>query len=57
MIDIASEQYWSSKFEKKKEHKVDFANRIIKIGLILVGICVLANTILIYSFFNLLNKL
>ena len=56
MIDIASESYWDEKFEKKKEHKISFANKIIMVGLILFGICTVINTILIYKFFNLLNK-
>ena len=59
MIDITSEAYWEEKFEnkEKKEHKISFANKIIMVGLILFGICTAINTVLIYSFFNLLNKL
>lgn len=58
MIDIANEQYWDAKFENKKEQKkMTFANKIIMLGLILFGICTVINTILIYAFFNLLNKL
>lgn len=57
MIDVTNEEYWNSRFEKNKEHKTTFANKMIKIGLILFSICVLINTILIYSFFSLLNKI
>lgn len=57
MIDITSESYWNEKFEDKKEHKLSFANKIIMVGLILFGICTVINTVLIYAFFNLLNKL
>lgn len=58
MIDITSESYWDEKFENKKEaHKLTFANKIIMVGLILFGICTVINTVLIYAFFNLLNKL
>lgn len=56
MIDIASEVYWDEKFEKKKEHKLSFANKIIMVGLILFVICTAINVILIYKFFNLLNN-
>lgn len=57
MIDIASESYWDEKFEKKEEHKISFANKIIMVGLILFGICTVLNTVMIYTFFNLLNEL
>jgi len=57
MIDITSEAYWNEKFEDRTKHKISFANKIIMVGLILFGICTLINTILIYAFFNLLNKL
>ena len=57
MIDVTDSSYWNEKFEEKKEHKIGFANKIIMIGLILFGRCTVINTALIYSFFNLLNKL
>ena len=57
MIDVTDVGYWDEKFEEKEEHKISFANKIIMIGLILFGICTLINTVLIYAFFNLLNKL
>lgn len=57
MIDLTREQYWEEKFEEKKENKISFANKIIMVGLILFGICTVINTVLIYAFFNLLNKI
>ncbi len=58
MIEIANEAYWDEKFEDKKEKKKPtFSDKIIMIGLILFGVCTVINTILIYAFFNLLNKL
>ena len=57
MIDITSDTYWDEKFEKKEEQKISFANKIIMVGLILFGICTVINTVLIYSFFNLLKEL
>lgn len=57
MIDITSEQYWNEKFENTKEHKTSFENKIIKVGLSVLGICTVINSILIYMFFNLLSKL
>ncbi len=58
MIDVADTNFWNSKFEEKEEkHKLTFANKIIMVGLILFGVCTTINTVLIYTFFNLLNKL
>lgn len=58
MIDVADTSFWNDKFEEKKEeHKLTFANKIIMVGLVLFGICTTVNTVLIYTFFNLLNKL
>lgn len=57
MMDVTDVGYWDEKFENKKERKISFANKIIMIGLILFGICTLINTVLIYAFFDLLNKL
>jgi len=58
MIDITSEQCWEEKFENKKVHKkMSFENRVITIGLILFGICIIINSVLIYTFFSLLNKI
>ena len=58
MIDFSSvEANFNDKFEKKEEHKISFENKIIMVGLILFGGCTLINSVLIYTFFNLLNKL
>ena len=57
MMNLSSEAFWDEKFEKKEKTKLPFANKIIMIGLVLFGICTLINTILIYAFFNLLNKM
>ncbi len=58
MIDVSDLNVnWDEKFEKKEKPKLTFANKIIMVGLILFGICTLINTILIYGFFNLLNKM
>ena len=58
MIDVADTNFWNEKFEEKEEkHKLTFANKIIMVGLILFGVCTTINTVLMYTFFNLLNKL
>lgn len=58
MIDITNEQCWEEKFEDKKEYrKMSFENRVIMIGLILFGTCIIINSVLIYTFFSLLSKL
>lgn len=58
MIDVADTNFWNEKFEEKEEkQKLTFANKIIMVGLILFGVCTTINTVLIYTFFNLLNKL
>ena len=58
MIDVADTNFWNEKFEEKEEkHKLTFTNKIIMVGLILFGVCTTINTVLIYTFFNLLNKL
>ena len=51
------EEYWDDRFEKKEKQKTSFSNKIIIVGLILFVICTVVNTLLIYEFFNLLNKL
>ena len=58
MIDFSEvEVDWNGKFEKEEKSKLSFENKIIMVGLILFGVCTLINTALIYTFFNLLNKL
>ena len=58
MIDITDTQCWEEKFEDANAHKkMSFENRIIMIGLILFGLCILINSVLIYTFFSLLNKI
>ena len=58
MIDVADTNFWNSKFEEKEEkHKLTFANKIIMVWLILFWVCTTINTVIIYTFFNLLNKL
>ena len=58
MIDVADTNFWNEKFEEKEEkHKLTFANKIIMVGLILFGVCTTINTVLINTFFKLLNKL
>ena len=51
------EECWDDRFEKKEKQKTSFSNKIIIVGLILFVICTVVNTLLIYEFFNLLNKL
>ena len=58
MIDFTSEEVWNDKFQDKHiKQKMSFENRIITIGLLLFGTCITINTILIYVFFKLLNKI
>ena len=58
MIDITNEMCWEEKFEDTKvQKKMSFENRVITIGLILFGICIIINSVLIYVFFSLLSKI
>lgn len=57
MIEATDARYWDERFEQEPKHKISFANKIIMIGLILFGMCTTINTVLIYTFFNLLNKI
>lgn len=56
MMDVSDTKCWSDNFEEVPE-KPSFTSKIIMIGLILFGICTTVNTILIYSFVNLLKKI
>lgn len=65
MIDITKDEFWDDKYEevtklKKKENKVkEFItkHKLITALLILLGIFMIANTILIYNFFRILMEI
>ena len=58
MIDFTSEAVWNENFKDKHvKQKMSFENRIVSIGLVLFGTCITINTILIYIFVRLLNKM
>ncbi len=65
MIDITKDEFWDDKYEevtknKTKENKVkEFItkHKIITVLLILLGIFMIANTILIYNFFRILMEM
>ena len=57
MVEVTDEQIWNEKFEEKKKQKMSFENKIVSIGLILFGICIIINSVLIYTFFRVLGKL
>ncbi len=56
MVNITSEQIWGN-FEDKPKNKMSFENKIITVGLILFGICIILNSMLIYTFFKVLGEL
>ena len=65
MIDITKDEFWDDKYEEvtkkeKKENKVKefiITHKLITILLILLGIFMIANTILIYNFFKMLETI
>lgn len=65
MIDITKDEFWDDKYEEvtktdKKENKVkEFItkHKLITALLILLGIFMIANTILIYNFFRILMEI
>lgn len=65
MIDITKDEFWDDKYEEvtkkeKKENKVkEFItkHKLITVLLILLGIFMIANTILIYNFFKILMEM
>lgn len=65
MIDITKDEFWDDKYEEvtkkeKKENKVkEFItkHKLITVLLILLGIFMIANTILIYNFFRILMEM
>lgn len=60
MIELTKENIWETEYTVKTEKnklKKNKLNKIIMIGLTLLSVVVGANLILIYTFFNLLNKI
>ena len=65
MIDITKDEFWDDKYEEvtkkeKKENKVKefiITHKLITVLLILLGIFMIANTILIYNFFKMLETI
>lgn len=65
MIDITKDEFWDDKYEEvtkkeKKENKVKefiIKHKLITVLLILLGIFMIANTILIYNFFRILMEI
>ena len=57
MISITNDQIWNEKFEDKPKEKMSFENKIVTIGLILFGTCIIINSVLIYTFFKVLSQL
>ena len=65
MIDITSDKFWEAEYEIKKREfkKINIIGRFIKehkiisATLICLGICIIINSCLIYSFFKILNTI
>jgi len=65
MIDITNDKFWEAEYEiKRREPKKTnilgtfiHEHKIISASLICLGICVIMNACLIYSFFKILNTL
>lgn len=65
MIDITKDEFWDDKYEEvtkseRKENKVKefiIRHKLITVLLVLLGIFMIANTILIYNFFRILMEI
>lgn len=65
MIDITNDKFWEADYEIKKREPAKtnivrnfmHEHKIISASLICLGICVIMNACLIYSFFKILNTL
>lgn len=63
MIDITKEEFWNSDFQEeiiKQESRLKKTikkHKLMTIALVSLGIFTLANIILIYNFFKILEKL
>jgi hypothetical protein len=58
MIEITKENIWKTEYDIKKEtYEAKRERKVIMIGLTLLSVVLAANLILIYTFFNLLNKI
>lgn len=60
MIELTKEDIWKTEYDIKTEKNIERKNKtskILAIGLIALTITLTINVILIYSFFNLLNKM
>ena len=58
MIEITKENIWKTESDIKKEtYEAKRERKVIMIGLTLLSVVLAANLILIYTFFNLLNKI
>lgn len=60
MVDITKEELWNMGYEtdiKKKTYKTKGVNKIMLIAITMFITLLMANLILIYTFFNILNKI
>ncbi len=58
MVEITKENIWKTEYDIKKEnYEAKRGKRVIMIGLTILFVALSANLILIYTFFNLLNKI
>lgn len=58
MIEITKENIWKTEYDIKKEkYEAKRGKKIIMIGITVLSVILSANLILIYTFFNLLNKI
>lgn len=58
MIELTKENIWKTEYDIKKEaYETKKGRKAIMIGLTLLLVVLAANLTLIYTFFNLLNKM
>lgn len=58
MIEITKENIWKTEYDIKREnYETKRGRKAMMIGLTLLSVVLAANLILIYTFFNLLNKI
>jgi len=59
MVDITKDEFWEEDYQKKDTYirETIRKNKFLSVSFLILGICVLANIILIYSFFKILTNL
>ena len=61
MVDITKDEYWEGNYKEKEKSsfvkKIILKNKFLSVLFLIFGVFMIANTILIYSFFEILSEL